>query len=277
MKKIIVPIDFSKHSEYALEVAAGFARKNNAELLVLHMLELSSALLTNTSSDQQANTLFLLKIAEAKFDEFLDKDFLEGVVVTPIVKHFKVFSEVNDVAMEHDADLVVMGSHGTSGARDVFIGSNTEKVVRNADVPVFVVKNQIPDLKLDEVVFASDFKEECIRPYLNAARLFKSLGSNINLLYVNLPNENFRSTTEIDNRIADFLQKADGNLDNMKNVHYHADYSVERGVINFSNRVGADIIAIPTHGRKGIAHFFTGSVGEDVANHSTLPVITFKI
>ena len=277
MKKIIVPIDFSKHSEYALEVAAGFARKNNAELLVLHMLELSSALLTNTSADQQANTLFLLKIAEAKFDEFLNKDYLEDIVVTPIVKHFKVFSEVNDVAMEHDADLVVMGSHGTSGARDVFIGSNTEKVVRNADVPVFVVKNQIPDLKLDEVVFASDFKDECIRPYLNAVRLFKPLGSNINLLYVNLPNENFRSTTEIDNRIADFLQKADGNLDRMKNVHYHADYSVERGVINFSNKVGADIIAIPTHGRKGISHFFTGSVGEDVANHSTLPVITFKI
>lgn len=277
MKKIIVPIDFSKHSEYALEVAAGLAHKNNAELLVLHMLELSSGLLTNTNSQQQTNAIFLLKIAEAKFDEFLDKDYLDGISVTPIVKHFKVFSEVNDVAMEHDADLVVMGSHGTSGARDVFIGSNTEKVVRNADIPVFVVKNRIPDLKLEEVVFASDFKDECIRPYLNASRLFKSLDSNINLLYVNLPNENFRSTIEIDTRIADFLQKADGNLDNMKNVHYHADYSVERGVINFSNKVGADIIAIPTHGRKGISHFFTGSVGEDVANHSSLPVITFKI
>ena len=154
MKKIIVPIDFSKHSEYALEVAAGLARKNNAELLVLHMLELSSALLTNTNSQQQTNTIFLLKITEAKFSEFLDKDFLEGIKVTPIVKHFKVFSEINDVAMEEDADLIVMGSHGTSGARDVFIGSNTEKVVRHADIPVFVVKQHIPDLKLDEVVLS---------------------------------------------------------------------------------------------------------------------------
>lgn len=241
------------------------------------MLELSNALLTKSNSQQQTNAIFLLKIAEAKFIEFLDKDFLKDIRVTPIVKHFKVFSEVNDVAMEHDADLIVMGSHGTSGARDVFIGSNTEKVVRNADVPVFVVKNQIPDLKLDEVVFASDFRDECIRPYLNLNNLFKAFDSNINLLYVNLPNENFRSTTEIDTRIAEFLQKADGNLDNLKNVHYHADYSVERGVINFSNKVGADIIAIPTHGRTGISHFFTGSVGEDVANHSALPVITFKI
>lgn len=277
MKKIIVPVDFSNHSEYALEVAAGLAKKNGSELLVLHMLELSNAILTTTSSDQQANAVFLLRIAEAKFDEFLNKDYLTDVKVTPIVKHFKVFSEVNDVAMQHDADLIVMGSHGTSGSKDVFVGSNTEKVVRNADIPVFVVKNRIPDLKLGEVVFACDFKEENIRPFLNAVRLFESFGSNINLLYVNLPNENFRSTTEIDNRVAGFLQKAEGNTDRMNKVNYHADYSVERGVINFSNKLGADIIAIPTHGRKGIAHFFTGSVGEDVANHSTLPVITFKI
>jgi len=277
MEKIIVPIDFSKHSEYALEVAVGIAKKNNAELLVLHMLELSTGLLTKSRSQHQTTAIFLLKIAEAKFEEFLQRDYLEGLKVTPIVKHYKVFSEVNDVAMEHDANLVVMGSHGTSGSRDIFIGSNTEKVVRNSDVPVFVVKNRLPDLNLDEVVFACDFKYENIRPYLNAAKLFKAFDSHINLLYVNLPNENFRSTTEIDSRIADFLMKADGNLDNMKNVHYHADYSVERGIINFANKVGADIIAIPTHGRKGIAHFFTGSVGEDVANHSALPVITFKI
>lgn len=277
MEKVIVPVDFSNHSAWALEVAAGIAKKNNAELLVLHMLELSTGLLTKSNSQHQTTAIFLLKIAEAKFEEFLQRDFLEGIKVTPIVKHFKVFNEVNDVAMEHDADLVVMGSHGTSGSRDIFIGSNTEKVVRNSDVPVFVVKNQILDLKLDEVVFACDFKYENIRPYLNATKLFKSFDSNINLLYVNLPNENFRSTTEIDSRIADFLMKADGNLDSMKNVHYQADYSVERGIINFSNKVGADIIAIPTHGRKGIAHFFTGSVGEDVANHSALPVITFKI
>ncbi len=277
MEKIIVPIDFSKHSEYALEVAAGIAKKTNSELLVLHMLELATGLLTKSSSQHQTTSIFLLKIAEAKFDEFLQKDYLEGLKITPIVKHFKVFSEVNDVAMEHDASLVVMGSHGTSGSRDIFIGSNTEKVVRNSDVPVLVVKNRISDLKLDEVVFACDFKYENIRPYLNATKLFKAFDSTINLLYVNLPNENFRSSTEIDSRVADFLMKADGNLDNMKNVHYQADYSVERGIINFSNKVGADIIAIPTHGRKGIAHFFTGSVGEDVANHSALPVITFKI
>ncbi|HAI20102.1 MAG TPA: universal stress protein, partial [Xanthomarina gelatinilytica] len=44
---------------------------------------------------------------------------------------------------------------------------------------------------------------------------------------------------------------------------------------NFSNVIGADLIAVATHGRKGIAHFFEGSISEDIANHSTLPVMTF--
>ncbi|MGB5479439.1 MAG: universal stress protein, partial [Eudoraea sp.] len=55
------------------------------------------------------------------------------------------------------------------------------------------------------------------------------------------------------------------------------DYSVEKGVLNFSESIHADVIGIPTHGRKGLSHFFMGSIGEDITNHSKIPVITFKI
>ena len=221
--------------------------------------------------------IFFLELAKKRFDEFLDKDYLQGLKVIPIVKHFKVFSEVNDVAKEHDADLIIMGSHGASGFKEFLVGSNTERVVRNADIPVLVVKNELENMNLDTVVFATDFDEESVRPYLNASKLFDLLGANLRLLYVNLPNEHFRSTEEINRRIAEFLLTADGNLDRIKDVAYQADYSVEKGVINYANNVGADLIAIPTHGRKGIAHFFAGSIGEDIANHSSLPVMTFMI
>lgn len=43
MKKIIVPVDFSKHSEYALETAAALAKQHQSELVVMHMLELSES------------------------------------------------------------------------------------------------------------------------------------------------------------------------------------------------------------------------------------------
>lgn len=277
MKKIIVPIDFSKHSEYALETAAKLAKKNDAELLALHMLEMSDIILSASDELQNQKAAFFFKLAEQKFQDFLDKKYLNDVKVTPIVKHFKVFSEVNDVAEKHKADLIVMGSHGTSGVMEFFVGSNTERVVRNSEVPVLVVKNNVSQINFDVVTFACDFSEDSIEAYKKAVNMFEKTGSKMYLVYVNLPNDRFRSSLEIEKRVVDFLIKADGNVDRMENVNYVSDYTIEDGILNFSNKIGADIIAIPTHGKKGLAHFFEGSVGEDVANHATLPVITFKI
>ncbi|WP_313791404.1 universal stress protein [Lacinutrix neustonica] len=172
MKKIIVPIDFSKQSEYALETAAKLAQKHNAEILALHMLEISETILTKGSNELQTETLFFMKLAEKKFNEFMDKDFLEGVTITPIIKHFKVFSEVNDVAQEHNADLIVMGSHGASGIKEAFVGSNTEKVVRHSFIPVLVIKKGPVSVDFNTVLFACDFSEEAVKPYRESENIF---------------------------------------------------------------------------------------------------------
>ncbi|MEO1032308.1 universal stress protein [Winogradskyella sp.] len=277
MKKIIVPIDFSEHSEFALEAAANLAQKYGSELIVLHMLELSNAILIADENSINEEAVFYLKLAEQKFEAFLDKPYLDGIKITPIVKHFKVWSEVNEVANKHDANLIVMGSHGASGVKEVLVGSNTEKVVRHADVPVLVIKHNPILLDFENGVFASDFSEEAITPYLNARITFKKLGAKMHLVYVNAPDGNFKSSTEIDKLVSLFLKKADGDLDNLDNVNVVSDYSIEKGILNFANTIGADLIAVATHGRKGLAHFFEGSISEDIANHSTLPVMTFKI
>ncbi|WP_282044108.1 universal stress protein [Winogradskyella flava] len=277
MKKIIVPVDFSEHSEYALEAAANISKKYDSELIVLHMLELSNAIITADNESLNEEAVFYLKLAEQKFEKFLEKPFLEGIKITPIVKHFKVWSEVNDIANQHHANLIVMGSHGVSGVKEVLVGSNTEKVVRHADIPVLVIKHNPILLDFENGVFASDFSEEAITPYLNARATFKKIGAKMHLVYVNSPDGNFRSSLEIDKRVSLFLKKADGNLNNLGNVHVVSDYSIEKGILNFANVIGADLIAVATHGRKGLAHFFEGSISEDIANHSTLPVMTFKI
>ncbi len=277
MKKIIVPIDFSKHSEYALEAASILAKKNNSQILALHMLEISDSMLINSDNEQNAKAVFFLKLAEQKFDSFLEKDYLEGVDVIPIVKHFKVFSEVSKVVKEHNADLVVMGSHGTSGFSEIFVGSNTEKVVRHSEIPVLVIKNKPKAMDYNIVVFASDFSDEAVKPYINASKLLATFGSEMHLLYVNVPGEKFKSSSEMEKTMTDFLHSADGNLNRMNAVNYISEVSVERGILVFAKKIDADLIVIPTHGRKGLAHFFEGSISEDLANHSDLPVMTFKI
>lgn len=277
MKKIIVPIDFSEHSEYALRTAVKLAKKRGAEVLALHMLEMTEIMISASDGLQNQKAIFFLKMAEQKMEAFLNKAYLQDVKITPIIKHFKVFSEVNDVAINHKADLIIMGSHGASGLQEFFVGSNTERVVRHSEIPVLVVKNNVSDTDFDVVVLACDFSEESIQAYKNTIKMFGNISLKIYLVHVNLPNDNFKSSIEIEKLVVNFLTKADGNLDNMDNVHYVSDYSIEDGVLRYSNKVGADLIVVPTHGRKGLAHFFKGSIGEDIANHSTLPVLTFKI
>ncbi len=138
-------------------------------------------------------------------------------------------------------------------------------------------KNDLRKINFEVVAFACDFSEESIESYLKAVSMFEKMGSKVCLVHVNLPNDRFRNSIEIEKQVVNFFTKADRNLDKMKDVFYVSDYTVEDGILNCANKIGADLIAIPTHGRKGLAHFFQGSVGEDVANHSTLPVMTFKI
>ena len=65
-------------------------------------------------------------------------------------------------------------------------------------------------------------------------------------------------------------------IDNFS-THIFNDANVEKGILNFTRSINADLIGIGTHGRKGIAHFFNGSISEDLVNHALRPVVTFKI
>jgi len=170
-----------------------------------------------------------------------------------------------------------MGSHGSSGLKEFFVGSNTEKVVRHAEIPVLVTKENPILTDFESIVFACDFSEKAVEPYLRACKLFDSMGSKMHLVYVNLPSESFKSSAEMESKVVSFLKKANGNLDKLDSVKYVSDYTVEKGILNFSNIVGADLIAVVTHGRTGLSHFFEGSISEDIANHSMLPVMSFNM
>jgi len=278
MKKILVPTDFSKYSEYALQVAAKIAKQLNAEILILHMMGLSPSGLNTNSSHSATEALFHLKISEKGFKDLLNKEYLKGIKIKEMVQNYTNFNELNNVALENNIDLIVMGSHGTSGlVEEVFVGSNTEKVVRTSEVPVLVIKDKITDFKIKKVVFACDFKSENTQAYLNAMRFFNLFKADVYLVYINVPH-NFNSTNQMETKVKAFLSKADaGDSKNYDKVIYLNDYTVESGVHNYSKTINADLIAIPTHGRKGLSHFFNGSIGEDITNHVKRPVLTFKI
>lgn len=278
MKKILVPVDFSRHSEYALEVAAEIAKEQDAEIVALHMMGLNDAVLTKNQTKEVFEALYYMKLAEKQFADLFDKDYLKDVKVNEAVHNYTNFNEINDIAKEMDIDLIVMGSHGTTGFQEVFVGSNTEKVVRTSEIPVLVIKHRSENFKPKSAIFACDFLDNARGPYQRAKRIFDLMGMNMQLLYINLAGD-FRSTREIEKRILKFLTDVnDPNpLKTLNSVVQYNDYSVEAGIFAYSQVANADLIALPTQGRQGLAHFFSGSIGEDVVNHSDLPVMTFKV
>lgn len=279
MKTILVPTDFSLQSENALRTAASIAKTVNAKILVVHMVGIKDTLLTREEASSALESVFYMKLAEKRFAEFLDKTFLEGIDVQTVVKRHLNFSEINDVATENQVSLIVMSSHGASGIQEVLIGSNTEKVVRTATIPVLVIKQPISDFKLDNGTFACDFTTENIESFKKARQFFSDFDASMNLIYVNTPGRHFKTSRDIDKILFDFFTAiGDANpQDRVKDVHIICDHSVEEGIFSFSSMNGADLIAIPTHGRQGIAHLLKGSISEDIANHSVMPVLTIKI
>lgn len=271
MKNIIIPVDFSKHSEFALKAGAILAKKHDATLHVLHMLELSDSLISNSSSDNKNEMMFLLALSKKKFEPFLDKGYLEGVKVEAMIKHHKVYKEVDELATKVNADLVIMGSHGLMAYEGIFAGSNAEKMVRNSKAPVLTIKSDPTGFTLNKVILATDLSPESAISYKKASVLFADLGCTVHPVYVNRPHSNFISSKEFKQLLLKFV--AAGGTDQ---VEFIAGYSVEGGLLQYSQEIKADCLAVSTHARKGLSHFFKGSISEDLANRSHLPVMSFK-
>jgi nucleotide-binding universal stress UspA family protein len=176
-------------------------------------------------------------------------------------------------AKAHDIDLIIMGSHGASGFQEMFIGSNTEKVVRNSDIPVLVIKRDEDPFSAEKFVFASDFSDEAKKPFQKAMAFAQGFGAHLHLVNINTPN-NFKSTKVAEQTMNDFLAGIDTSA---MSTHIYNDVNVEKGILHFAKSIDADLIGMSTHGRKGLSHFFNGSISEDLVNHAKRPVITFKI
>jgi hypothetical protein len=183
------------------------------------------------------------------------------------------------VAKEKKIDLIVMGSQGTTaGLSEFFVGSNTEIVVRTADVPVLVIKNRIKDFKLEKIAFGFDFEPKSLQAYRNVLAFCEIMKADLYLVYVNLQGIKFISSVKMKEKIDAFFNIAyQGPGDDIPKVTYVCDYSVEKGIYNYAQEIDADVLTVITNGRKGLANFFKRSIGEDIANRADFPVLTFKI
>lgn len=276
MKKILVPTDFSENAENALQIAAQLAQKFKSEIYLLHMIELPvnmSNPVGETRSNNLPEAIGFMKLAKKRFTEILSRPYLKGIKVHEIVEFHQAFDGIMETSREHGCDYIIMGSKGASGFKEMFIGSNTEKVVRTSEIPVLVIKEARPNFEVNDFVFATNLDNNNKMTLEKVVEFAKLMDARLHLLYVNTANE-FITSKDTDTYLEKYVEDID--FDNYE-FHIYNDDSVEQGVLNFSKKINADLIGIATHGRKGLSHFFNGSISEDLVNHAHSPVITFKL
>ena len=279
MKKILVPTDFSKQAGYALDAAAGIASKSGAQVVLLHVVEGFSSGSFSTMGgvpDDLNEEVFMGKMlekAKAELEKLAASDAYSGADIMTKVQVGNAFTHISKDILENEADLVVMGSQGTSGYEEAFIGSNTEKVVRHANCPVISIKNAVDFSQVNDIAFAADFRDSEANVINSLKVLQEILGAKLHLVKVDTP-RNFESSRSINQRIQGFVR--DHQLQNYT-IDIYNEYSEEDGIIYFAEDIDADMIALATHGRTGLLHLLSGSIAEDVANHAQRPVWTCKV
>jgi nucleotide-binding universal stress UspA family protein len=258
MKKILVPTDFSELAFYACEVAAQIARKSNAWIYLVHVSR-------NKEDDPD--------VCNAKLQELMDHEVFSGLNVSTHLKQRKLEGAILSAAQEHDIDLIVMGSHGKGAIDPSLVGSNTARVVRLAEFPVLVVKSKEESFEGKRMVFASSFFGEVDAVFPKIQGLAELLGAHMYLLKVITPRQ-FEPTSLSENSLEKFA--TEHRLKNYS-THVYNHETKEAGIMEFAESVNADVIALVTHGRKGLSQFILGSVAETVANRSNIPVLSLKL
>ena len=278
IKKILVPTDFSEQAENALRVAADIARKHHSEIYLLHMLELPMQLVDGATGGAKSDlpeALFFMKLAHQKFENMMNADFLKGITVHETAEFDGAFDGIMDYAKKYEADLIVMGSHGTSGLQELFIGSNTEKVVRNSEIPVMAIKKRHEPFEINNFIYALDFKAENHNAFRQAIAFAKANNVTLHTLYVNTPGD-FRTTHQVEAVMQAFMDEEKEKLEDYT-LNIYNDVSIESGILHFAEMINSGLIGIGTHGRKGLAQYFNNSLSTGIVNHAKRPVITFKI
>ncbi|NQV28269.1 MAG: universal stress protein [Rhodopirellula sp.] len=140
LKKILVPTDFSEHSNKALLYGAELAAKFGAELHLLHAIE-AMPLAYGEGAYFPPETEAELEAAAVRQLDHLSVDATSELKVVRAVKHGHPFVETVRYARENNIGLIVLGTHGRGAIAHMLLGSVAEKVVRKAPCPVLTVRD----------------------------------------------------------------------------------------------------------------------------------------
>ena len=272
-KKILVPVDFSKTSHQSFNHVKWLAEKFFSEVTLIHIREImpSVSVFPSLYQPQEDFNSEYKKLAIAKLDE-MRKELMDGgiKVVNTQYSEGSVASNINDFAVEEKMDVVIMGTHGSGGLTEFFIGSNAFKVVNMVDKPVLTINDKRKFTPYKNIVVPLDDSKYSRAKFPYVAELAAILGTEIQILYPVF------SDSKIKQDISNYLQQVSVFLESkgIKHISKPADGNFAHEIIKFAEYTKADLIIMMSETEMTIGKMLLGSSAQELVNHSKVPVIT---
>ncbi len=269
-KVILVGIDFSDCSINALEHAITIARKAKAGIAMvwINHLDYSKEIFSVEPQNIEKEVI-------SRFEELVKKYkyHLNGENIDYHIRKGKVYKETCIMANELDAFLVVIGTHGSSGFEEFWIGSNANRIVSSCSRPIITIRGGIDigtDLK--KIVLPLDSTKVTRQKLPLTALLAKYFGSEIHILGL------FTTTSDdIRYRVRNYVAQAEEYLEENK-IRYKSALidadNITEETINYASKIGANLISIMTEQETSTANLLLGPYASQMVNHSPIPVLS---
>jgi nucleotide-binding universal stress UspA family protein len=275
MPTILVPTDLRPDTDIALSVAADIARQNGASLVLMHSVVQPMRPLVYTGTISTAPDDVVRRYYDARAEAEKAMASLVSAEKYSDVSIAQVLVENGEGLIEEvttrQADLIVMHTRGSSGWEQYLLGSNAEDIVRHATCPVLVVREPVARFRPDRAVLALDLDERMKTHYEFPFALGNAMAPQY--LYVMTP-----TNSRVPDGVRSWVQSfaAARGIKNYE-LAIRESGSVPEGIAQYAEEIGADLVVLFTHGHKGLQRLFSGSVAEDVLNHSKVPVLVMRL
>jgi nucleotide-binding universal stress UspA family protein len=281
--RVLIPTDGSDTAEAAAESAMTVAELFDAQLHVVHVLELGDlpAEYEDVGADEFAHS------GDESVSRIADRAMARGLDVER--NTFDGGSRVHEALLayvdDHDVDLVVMGTHGRTGLDRLVLGSVAELVVRESPVPVLTVhEDGVLDAEVEKVLAPTDGSDSALAAVDEAIEVVAETGASLHTIYAvdthvvwgGIGAESVMEAMRTAGRKA---------LDDVVDRATAAEVTVEasamegtphRAIVDYAEEHDVDLIVLGTHGRRGFDRYLLGSVAERVIRTAETPVMTVK-
>lgn len=267
MKTLIVPVDFSEDSLNGLSYALELARKfESAVEMVYVQHEQPDFAHVGLDVERRKATEAFEKIIESYKD-----NLGKGVSLSYIIKKGKVYNEVIQQARAWEDAAIVTSTHGASGFEEIFIGSNTLRMLAGSDVPIFTVRHGVKGTPLKNIVFPLDTTNESRQKAPYVAFLAKAYDATVHVLGIlESPNDETRQ------KLAKYIEQ----MENYFSQHEIKFKSVELnnmdvvdGTLAYTAKLEDALISISSKNRRTLPIFMVGGKAQRLLSRADAPVL----